>query len=400
MLLVAASAAEAVSKRPRYDDLPLPDRSGVTTQASPVCPGDGELSYHFVNATSDMATNAQQQAVEAGMDLWARVADITFTETLFAESYISWLTGNHGDGSPFDGLGGVLAHAFYPCGGGPESELHFDDAETWTDATRSNSADPRDLVTVAAHEVGHTIGLDHTSDGGALMQPYYNGSHRYLGWDDILGVQALYGRGNGIYHLRNSLTAGPPDGSFLFQNLNDKPLVGDWNGDGIDTTGGDRPVVGDWNGDGVDTIGVYRPSNGAFYLRNTNSAGAPYTGFGYGNNEDLPVAGDWNEDGIDTIGIYRPSTGVFHLKDANNGIPPVDYAVPYGNSGSDDLPVVGDWDNSGTDTPGIYRLSEGRFYLSDTFLQQPPEYLLLRQKCSGRESGQPAPGERRLRRQR
>ncbi|HYI99399.1 MAG TPA: M10 family metallopeptidase domain-containing protein [Thermoleophilaceae bacterium] len=410
-LLIASSAADAASKRPRYDDLPLP--GGATTQASPVCSGDEEVQYSFINSTSDLATDTQQQSVEAGMDLWARVADVTFEETaaFVADSWISWRTGDHGDGSSFDGVGGVLAHAFYPCGGGPESDVHFDDAETWTDVTRSTSANPRDLVTVAAHEFGHAIGLDHTSDSGALLQPYYSGSHRFLGWDDIIGVQSLYGRENGTYHLRNSLSGGGPDSSFLFQNLNDKPLVGDWNGDGVDTTGvyrpsnqtfylrnsnstgganytfvfgsgangagsaGDRPVVGDWNGDGVDTIGVYRPSNGAYYLRNTNSAGAPYTVFGFGNTEDLPVAGDWNEDGTDSVGIYRPSTGVFHLKNANNGTPPVDYAIPFGNSGTDDLPVVGDWNNSGTDTPGIYRLSEGRFYLGDSLVQAPPEHF-------------------------
>ena len=37
---------------------------------------------------------------------------------------------------------------------------------------------------------------------------------------------------------------------------------------------GDKPVVGDWNGDGLDTIGVRRASTGQMYLRNSNSAGA------------------------------------------------------------------------------------------------------------------------------
>ncbi|MGB5732261.1 MAG: hypothetical protein WBN24_11670 [Acidimicrobiia bacterium] len=35
---------------------------------------------------------------------------------------------------------------------------------------------------------------------------------------------------------------------------------------------GDQPVVGDWDGDGVDEIGLHRESSGLFYWRNTRPA--------------------------------------------------------------------------------------------------------------------------------
>lgn len=95
--------------------------------------------------------------------------------------------GEHGDGDPFDGRGGTLAHAYFPVYGG---DAHFDDAEQWT----INSYRGTNLFQVAAHEFGHSLGLSHSDVKAALMAPFYRGyePNFNLHSDDIDGIQVSF----------------------------------------------------------------------------------------------------------------------------------------------------------------------------------------------------------------
>jgi hypothetical protein len=155
--------------------------------------GKTNITYYFINGTDKIFGDIEKELVIKAFGLWSVQTSLTFTETSSrqnADIVIGWAEGEHGDGDPFDGPGNVLAHASYP---NPYEErqvfLHFDDAEHWVDSDKENV----DLLTVAAHEIGHALGLGHSNDPKALMFPSYSEPHRYLGNDDITGIQSLYG---------------------------------------------------------------------------------------------------------------------------------------------------------------------------------------------------------------
>ena len=95
---------------------------------------------------------------------------------------------NHGDGAPFDGRGGTIAHAFAPTDG----RFHFDADEPWSVGVRPRSFD---METVALHEIGHLLGLGNSSVEKAIMCPSLStGRSKRLHRDDIQGIRVLYNR--------------------------------------------------------------------------------------------------------------------------------------------------------------------------------------------------------------
>lgn len=144
------------------------------------------LTYSFLNYTGDLPVANIQADIRNSLNRWAAVTPLSFTAVgSGGDVQIGFYQGDHGDGNPFDGAYGVLAHAFYPTHGG----THFDDAENWT-----QNGSGIDFATVALHEFGHTIGLNHSADANAVMYASYSVIRRDLTTDDILGAQAIYGQ--------------------------------------------------------------------------------------------------------------------------------------------------------------------------------------------------------------
>jgi len=245
----STTAAAETQTSYRYDNLPNAGEEDQTIAKFQAISqwGKTNITYYFINETGKINGNTERDLIRAAFALWADETPLTFnevTDSTQADILIGWAEGEHGDGDSFDGPGDVLAHASYP---NPYQSkqvfLHFDDSERWVNSETQNV----DLLTVAAHEIGHNLGLDHSSDPKALMYPSYSEPRRFLGQDDIAGVQSLYG----LAAQPAEAPQAPPQGAAPAPSANqDSDNDGISDADEILRTGTD-PNKPDTDGDGL-----------------------------------------------------------------------------------------------------------------------------------------------------
>ncbi|EFA10593.2 Matrix metalloproteinase-16-like Protein [Tribolium castaneum] len=164
--------------------------------------GKRTISYFIANWSPKLGQASVSRNIELALKTWGKYGHLKFEkrQNPDADIIVAFGSGYHGDTSPFDGPGNILAHAFFPNEGsdGFGGDIHFDADENWVDG---NGTDGTEFVMVALHELGHSLGLAHSPVSGSVMFPYYRGldgneKELQLGYDDILGMYELYIRRN------------------------------------------------------------------------------------------------------------------------------------------------------------------------------------------------------------
>ncbi len=115
----------------------------------------------------------------------------------------------------------------------------------------------------------------------------------------------------------------------------------------------DRPVPGDYDGDGRADFAVFRPASGDWYI--LRSSDGLVSGVNFGLGTDLAVPADYDGDLKTDVAVFREGAW-YYLRSSDGGFVGIAWGI------ATDKPAPGDYDGDGKYDVAVYRPSEGAWY--------------------------------------
>ena len=151
-----------------------------------------DLSYYFLKwDVEDMSYENWCSEWDAAFKSWSDVCDLNFSRTRDFHSSNIIISCKANEKHGFGEKRGVLARAQFPDKDYRGSVLIWTDVyEDWI--AHGSDKDGVNLRAVAAHEIGHAIGLKHSKNKDSLMHGKYDPSIVEPQQEDIDRIQTLY----------------------------------------------------------------------------------------------------------------------------------------------------------------------------------------------------------------
>ena len=240
-----------------------------------------------------------------------------------------------------------------------ETYLVFGDAEGFESSTQLASLDGGNGIVIKGIQFndhsGWSVSMAGDVNGDGYADVLIGAPDAGSGEDDYWGeTYVFFGRDFSVEPPeanQQDLAGLYRDGEW-FMDLDDQGGVGESIAYyGVPT---DIPVVGDWNGDGIDDLAIYR--SGQWLFDNNNDGGLAESSFWFGLPGDIPVAGDFDGNGIDDAAVFR--NGLWFIDLEGDGVLS-EKSFWFGLPG--DVPVTGDWNEDGIDNAAVYRTGQWFF---------------------------------------